>query len=483
MALSMALGRMLPPLIIAALIITACGTPPSATPDDGTSHESTTTATPSSTVHFPQLRPPPDGPSIFPAALMIGQLVLEGTCLRVTAQGAESSLPIWPPEVTLNAAADPIELLNQDGEVIARVGDEVELGGGPTGAEAPLIEELREPLPEECPGPYWITSEVTGPGGRSRSFDAPSEGERAAGTMPEPIDPNDPLLQQYPDAPQYAADFGISLEEAVRRLQLQDSFPGLDETLRSQEANTFGGLWIQHEPEFRFVVAFTRNGEETIRQYVDDASLDLIEVRNVRYTLAELEAAQTETARVLEQADVRTNISTNVMENRVEVEVFDPEAVEEKLKAADVQLPEAATLVAVDAQASDGNGSNQIEATPTPLPPGVNVFFPQQAPTDGPRDMMAALIVGTLVYDDGCLRVASEGGSSHLIIWPPDVTLHATDEVIEIHDADGNVVARVDEQISMGGGESGSDHWERGTLRAPLPEQCPGPYWIVGEIE
>ena len=62
-------------------------------------------------------------------------------------------------------------------------------------------------------------------------------------------------------------------EEAERRLRLEDCFTDdLERALRNQEANTFAGLWIQNQPEYRFVVPITRDGEETIRPYLKDES-------------------------------------------------------------------------------------------------------------------------------------------------------------------------------------------------------------------
>lgn len=58
------------------------------------------------------------------------------------------------------------------------------------------------------------------------------------------------------DAHWYAERFGVSHEEAVHRLRLQGAIGELDSALRS-ERRTFAGLWIEHEPVFQIVVAFT----------------------------------------------------------------------------------------------------------------------------------------------------------------------------------------------------------------------------------
>jgi hypothetical protein len=404
---------------------------------------------------------------------MIGKLVLVAGCLRVEASpGSSSLLVIWPPDVTLHTNVDPIEIRNPDGRVVARVGEPVELGGAESEGGFLSQDILREPIPANCPGPYWLTN--------------PFENASAAPPTPFPtqpvpssLDPNDPLVQ---DAQWYANDQGITLEEAVERLRLQDSSGMLNAELQANERDTFAGMWTQHEPEYRIVVAFTRNGEETIRPYIEGGPLeDVIEVRTARYTLAELEAAHAETSRLLDEASIHVTSATNVTGNRVEVYVYDTAQFEEALRKANIQLPEAVTAIA-----SEGDEPvPDTDVSPTPLPPGINVFFPQPAPTLGPGGSGQALIIGTLVNDNGCLRVQSQGDDGSLVVWSRDVTLHASHDVIEVHTLDGKVVARVGEQVRFGGGgisaaEGGS--LPEDLLLEPWAQACPGPYWFVGEI-
>ena len=75
----------------------------------------------------------------------------------------------------------------------------------------------------------------------------------------------DPLCR---DAQQYAEEMGVDVEEAMRRLALQDPIGELNATLAARESDTFGGLWVEHQPEYKVVVLFTRNGEETLRPLV-----------------------------------------------------------------------------------------------------------------------------------------------------------------------------------------------------------------------
>ena len=69
------------------------------------------------------------------------------------------------------------------------------------------------------------------------------------------------------DAQSYADEWGTTLEEAVSRLELQQAIGELQAALEENESGTFGGLWIQHGPEFRVVIRSTDGhvGDPAIR--------------------------------------------------------------------------------------------------------------------------------------------------------------------------------------------------------------------------
>lgn len=155
------------------------------------------------------------------------------------------------------------------------------------------------------------------------------------------LDSGDPLVR---DAETYAKDRGVSLEEAVQRLRLQEdlSLEGLDGALEANEQDTFAGLWIQHEPEYRFVALFTRDGEEAIRPYIEGKPwADIVEVRNgASATLAELKAEQDEAGRILRDLGIPADSGIRVQENRVNLRVADQARLDAALRKADTRLPE-----------------------------------------------------------------------------------------------------------------------------------------------
>jgi hypothetical protein len=277
------------------------------------------------------------------------------------------------------------------------------------------------------------------------------------------------------DAAEYAEQFGVSQEEALRRFRVQDEAGELNAALQEGEPETFAGLWIQHEPDFRVVAAFTRDAEQTIQPYLEGKSwADLVEVRTFPYSLAELEAAQQQVMQASETLGVSSTSSISVTENRVVVEVGNPELFLDELQAAGLKLPETVNIVAMD----PGNITSTLRGGVDTFerPDGEMIYFPRQAPTNA---FMAALLQGTLALDaNGCLRVEGEGGSAPLILWRHDFTLNIEGETIEVLDGAGEVVGRVGEDIRMGGGEAS----DQGIPGMPI-EACPGPFWALGDIE
>ena len=276
------------------------------------------------------------------------------------------------------------------------------------------------------------------------------------------------------DAEAMAEQLGISVDEAIRRLKLQDPIGTLGAELERQEADTFAGLWIQHEPEYRIVVAFTRNGEETIQPYIENTPLaDLVKVRTAEVTYEELKAAQQEAHRLLDELGLAVASGIDIKENQVDLYVTDRSLFDATLQEANIQLSEHVEVIIVYEPLGDD--------IPFAVTPDPTIQFPQLRTRSA--TFMEALLVGELVVKDGCLRVsAGYSDRGHLIIWQPDYFLNNNEGVVEILDRNGEAVARVGEEIRMGGGEVALTENLKRQLREPLPEQCEGPYWLMGQL-
>ncbi|NJD51578.1 MAG: hypothetical protein FIB07_01790 [Candidatus Methanoperedens sp.] len=130
------------------------------------------------------------------------------------------------------------------------------------------------------------------------------------------LDNKDPLLY---DAQIYASNNNVSTEEALRRFQLQN-IPMPEEELKTKEVETFAGLWIEHTPEFKIVVQFTRNGEETIKQYLEQYPefANVVEVRNTaKVSLATLQRDQANALNLARASDIPVESDINVYNNSV----------------------------------------------------------------------------------------------------------------------------------------------------------------------
>lgn len=105
---------------------------------------------------FPQLKPTPE-PRPFPQALYTGRLEVDGGCLRLRAGNDPiSHLVIWPPHV--ERQGNTVVDLKSGQRVL--FGIEAQFGGGVVRQNDPILLELKLPLPQECPGPYWLTGMI-----------------------------------------------------------------------------------------------------------------------------------------------------------------------------------------------------------------------------------------------------------------------------------------------------------------------------------
>ena len=181
------------------------------------------------------------------------------------------------------------------------------------------------------------------------------EGEPTEGTLPTPMaitaPARSPVSVEIPpvtdalvtDARSYARNTGVDLDEAVRRLGLQRAIGKLGAAVKENEPEIYGGRWIRHDPRYGVVFAFTRDGEDTIRQYVHGAILaDMVEVRQVEATLLELQAARKEAVAILKKFDLGADSSIDYKRNAAVLYMLreDKDELDDALQESGLELPD-----------------------------------------------------------------------------------------------------------------------------------------------
>ena len=191
------------------------------------------------------------------------------------------------------------------------------------------------------------------------------------------LDNKDPVLY---DAQIYASNNNVSTEEALRRFQLQDIAGKLDGELSKNETGTFAGLWVEHTPEFRIVVRFTRNGEETIKPYMKQhvELANIVEVRPANVSLANLQRDQADASSSVSALGIRVPSEIDVHENSVKLYVAkaDKSRFDDALQKGEIRLPDTVRVITVDAMAEEYlEASSSPAAQASPEAPGFGVIL------------------------------------------------------------------------------------------------------------
>ncbi|MEM9598674.1 MAG: trypsin-like serine protease [Acidobacteriota bacterium] len=161
----------------------------------------------------------------------------------------------------------------------------------------------------------------------------------ASGQTLSTAGPSPALLE---DASEYAQRFGVDLDEAVRRIQLQTEVGDLETWIAKEEESTFAGLFIQHEPEFRVVVRFTEGaGEARLAKHLVGGPLaELVDLQPAQRSLADLEADLAAAGHLARQLGIPHETDLNVRENRIEVTVREARSLDSALRTTGMRLPE-----------------------------------------------------------------------------------------------------------------------------------------------
>ena len=99
-----------------------------------------------------------DVPQELMLALLPGTLVMDKDgYLRVNVTEDLQALVIWPHGYSLKIEGKEIQIINDKGQIVAKVGDTVKLGGGFVGV-SDAEERIGHALPKNATGPYFISN-------------------------------------------------------------------------------------------------------------------------------------------------------------------------------------------------------------------------------------------------------------------------------------------------------------------------------------
>lgn len=158
------------------------------------------------------------------------------------------------------------------------------------------------------------------------------------------------------DAESYASQWGITIDEATRRLQLQRAIGTFGAALEENEAGTYAGHWIKHgsgPDDFGMVVRFTSNGNETIQRYAQHVAngplAGMVELRDADATLEELRQAQETAITAISGQAIPVESGIDVRAGEVKIYVAERGRLDDAIQKGSVNLPEKVDLVTVSA--------------------------------------------------------------------------------------------------------------------------------------
>jgi streptogrisin C len=155
------------------------------------------------------------------------------------------------------------------------------------------------------------------------------------------------LLQ---DAAAYAADNGVTLDEAVNRLNLQSEIGRLEGLLTEQEPS-FAGLWIEHKPQYKLVVRFQDpTAEGRLRARIAGTPLENIarETRTAPLSLGQLKQRRTAALQRVRELGIPADIDINIKDNRVEIYSDRAQSLRSLIANGRTRLPERVQILAVE---------------------------------------------------------------------------------------------------------------------------------------
>lgn len=163
-----------------------------------------------------------------------------------------------------------------------------------------------------------------------------------------PESPTSVAVDSESDAAAYAENFGVSVEEASRRLALQGEAGALEARLRAEQPATFAGVMIEHRPEFRISVGFTGDAtQQTAALQISEELASVLTARQAATSISALESAQRNSVDLLRRLGVDLEAGIDLPTGRVKLYLPQSTVVQTAIRTGTLVLPPLADIVTV----------------------------------------------------------------------------------------------------------------------------------------
>lgn len=139
----------------------------------------------------------------------------------------------------------------------------------------------------------------------------------------------EPADETSPSTLDYAERYNVTIEDAEARFARLAEISRIEKELTEKFPNQFGGLYVEHEPEFRVVVKMTGAGQGLLRQITDDP---LYVVEKAEVPVKQLRQLQERVAETLvSDGSYYYAVEANIFEGMVFIRTTNPQALQAAL--------------------------------------------------------------------------------------------------------------------------------------------------------
>lgn len=158
----------------------------------------------------------------------------------------------------------------------------------------------------------------------------PAHAQAAAGaafgeSIPKPSPENLRPAHGNAGADYLVKTFGISSADAAEQIQLQNEISDLSNKLASEDPDSFGGVWVEHSPTFKIIVAFAdAKDRSALRDQVSPGLRRYLIIKNVPKGLKQARTDQEAILAALAPLRLPLQLGFDPRSQKFEIEVSDP---------------------------------------------------------------------------------------------------------------------------------------------------------------